>query len=290
MGRAEELEALLVSQYDVVSQPWPRRARAAVPERCRIQLAVHANAPAEPILTRHNKAAVALLLTFAAGCVDIIGYLTLYQVFTAHMTGDTVHRGESALHGRWGDAASAGCVIAAFLLGSIVGRTVIEIGSRRGVRNIASANLLLEAALIAAVVPLTGSAGGHMLPLLAMLAAAMGMQTATLTRIGPLTVHTTFVTGMLNKLAQLLSHAAFVSYDIVRGEATTAHRARILRQARFIGSIWVLYLAGAVTGTWLRSAWGTRALWLPAGLVAMTLVGDQLAPLSVEEEHEEPEK
>jgi hypothetical protein len=29
----------------------------------------------------------------------------------------------------------------------------------------------------------------------------MGTQTATLTRIGPLTIHTTFVTGMLNKFA-----------------------------------------------------------------------------------------
>ncbi|MGI9103511.1 MAG: YoaK family protein [Terriglobales bacterium] len=249
---------------------------------------MHASAPAQPIPLRRSKAVVALLLTFSAGCVDIVGYLTLYQMFTAHMTGDTVHLGESVLGARWMDAASAGCIIAAFLFGSIAGRTLIEIGSRRRFRSIASTNLLLEAALIAAVVPLASPGGRHVLPLLAMLAAAMGMQTATLTRIGSLTVHTTFVTGMLNKLAQLLSHAAFVTYDIAQGREKTAHRRRILREAQFISSIWMVYLAGAVTGTWLRSLWDIRALWVPAAVVALTLLADQVSPLSVEEEHEEP--
>jgi hypothetical protein len=36
-----------------------------------------------------TKSAIALLLTFAAGCVDIVGYLAIYQIFTANMTGAT---------------------------------------------------------------------------------------------------------------------------------------------------------------------------------------------------------
>ena len=128
--------------------------------------------------TRHllTKGAVALLLTFAAGCVDIVGFLTLYHTFTAHMTGATVHLGQDLLQEHWGDAANAGCVIATFLLGSILGRTFIEVGARRHVRSVASATLLLEAALIAAVAPLAADPS-HPVPivaLLAMLAAAMG--------------------------------------------------------------------------------------------------------------------
>jgi uncharacterized membrane protein YoaK (UPF0700 family) len=34
---------------------------------------------------RHAKSIVALLLTFAAGNVDIVGYLAIYKIFTAHM-------------------------------------------------------------------------------------------------------------------------------------------------------------------------------------------------------------
>lgn len=91
--------------------------------------------------------------------------------------------------------------------------------------------------------------------LLGMLAAAMGLQTATLTRVGPLTVNTTFVTGMLNKLAQLLARVLFHSYDLHRRSAASRDgqlrrdRRRELRQVGFIFAVWILYLTGAVCGT-----------------------------------------
>jgi uncharacterized membrane protein YoaK (UPF0700 family) len=238
----------------------------------------------------NTKAAIALLLTFAAGCVDIIGYLTLYRAFTAHMTGDTVHLAQNVLQGRWPDAIKAGCVIAAFLIGSVVGRVIIEIGSRKRTRSIASGALLIEAVLIAAVIPL---AGRHTTPsvlvLLAMLAAAMGMQTATLTRVGSLTVHTTFVTGMLNKLAQLLSQSVFLTYDIAQGRDTAALRKRVVRRAQFIFSIWLLYMSGAATGVSLAFVWGVRSLILPVAMVVVAIGVDQVAPLSLEEEQDQSE-
>ena len=236
------------------------------------------------------KKAVALMLTFAAGGVDIVGYLTVYHTFAAHMTGDTVHLGNSLVDARWMDAALAGSVIAAFLFGSIVGRVVIEMGTRSRVRRVATANLLLEAALIVLVVALRTLNTAHTIVLLAILGAAMGLQTATLTRIGSLTVHTTFVTGMLNKLAQLLSHAAFVSYDMLRGRGDVSHRSQILRQASFIFSVWFLYLAGAVFGTWMRALVGVWALAVPVALISASIAVDRLSPLSLEEEHDEPER
>ncbi|HLK32753.1 MAG TPA: YoaK family protein [Terriglobales bacterium] len=240
----------------------------------------------------NTKVAVALLLTFAAGCVDIIGYLGLFHAFTAHMTGETVHLAQNLFQTRWPDAAKAACVIASFLTGSIIGRTVIEIGSRTRIRRIASATLLIEAALIAGVIPL---AGGHTLSektglgLLAMLAAAMGLQTATLTRIGSLTVHTTFVTGMLNKLAQLLSQALFLSYDSRQGRDTAAALHQVLHRARFMIAIWLLYSIGAATGVWMDSIWRLRSLWLPVGIVSFGMVVDQIWPLSLEEEQDQSE-
>ena len=238
-----------------------------------------------------TKAMVALLLTFSAGCVDVIGYLALYHAFTAHMTGETVHLAHNIFQERWFQVIKAGGVIAAFLAGSIAGRVVIEFGARRRIRSIASATLLAEAALIAGVIPL--AARPHIshslgLGLLAMLAFAMGLQTATLTRIGSLTVHTTFVTGMLNKLAQLLSQAVFLTYDNSRGKNETDHRRRVLREARFITSIWLLYWMGAVTGVWLDTSWGLRSLVVPAVVVASGILMDQASPLSLEEEREEP--
>lgn len=240
----------------------------------------------------NSKVAVALLLTFAAGCVDIIGYLALYHAFTAHMTGETVHLAQNMFAAHWTDVAKAACVIASFLVGSIAGRILIEIGARRRVRRIASAALLLEAGLIAGVVPLaTGHTIGQKtaLGLLAMLAGAMGMQTATITRIGSLTVHTTFVTGMLNKLAQLLSQGLFLTYDSSQGRDTAALRQRVFRRSLFIALIWVLYFIGAATGVWMSGIWGVRALLLPAAIVCITILMDQVAPLSLEEEQDQSE-
>jgi len=234
------------------------------------------------------KAIVALVMAFVAGMVDIIGYISFGHMFTAHLTGDTVHLGQHFVQQEWTGVASAGTIILAFLIGSIAGRTVIEAGSRLKIRSIATAGLLLEACLLLTVMFFWS---GSQLLLLALLAAAMGMQTATLTRVGPLTVHTTFVTGMLNKLAQLLSHTAFLTYDVLQGShAAIAPRLKVMLQARFIFGVWFCYLLGAVAGTWARSLWQTRALLLPIGLILLLVIVDGISPLSIEEEREASER
>jgi uncharacterized membrane protein YoaK (UPF0700 family) len=126
----------------------------------------------------------------------------------------------------------------------------------------------------------------HLLRLV-LLATAMGVQTATLTRVGSLTIHTTFVTGMVNKLAQLLSHAAFLTYDVLCGSQIARNpRFRVLRESRFIFSVWFFYLLGAIFGTQAGSRWQTEALLLPAGLVALLVLVDLIVPLAIEEERE----
>jgi uncharacterized membrane protein YoaK (UPF0700 family) len=241
---------------------------------------------------RSTKIMVALSLTFAAGCVDIVGYLAIYKLFTAHMTGVTVHLAQNLMARHWSEAAAAACVLGSFMAGSIAGRVIIEIGMRSHVRRIATATLIAEAALIATAMAVGGASTQlkPVLMLLAMLAAAMGLQTATLTRIGSLTVHTTFVTGMLNKLAQVLSQAAFLGYDVRRGRDAAAAQRSVLRDARFFLSIWVLYLTGAVTGDWMQRRWGLRSLLLPIGMVAAGIAVDQAVALSIEEEQDELER
>ena len=167
-------------------------------------------------------------------------------------------------------------------------------------RSVASITLLAEAALIAAFIwtkPLFSSCGGiplrAVLPLLAVLAAAMGLQTATLTRIGPLTIHTTFVTGMLNKFAQAVSEWLFWVHDelqkkTLRGSIWQASRQHsAFRNAKFVFAIWISYTAGAVAGTWMNSHWSLRTMFLPAGILCFSALVDQIRPLSVEEENEQ---
>jgi uncharacterized membrane protein YoaK (UPF0700 family) len=237
---------------------------------------------------RYTKDLVALVLAFVAGSVDIIGYISFGGMFTAHLTGDTVHMGQALTGRHWGEALTAGAIILTFFGGSMAGRTIIEVGSRRNMRSVAAATLLLEAGLLSSVLVLGNR---NQLLLLVLLAAAMGVQTATLTRIGSLTIHTTFVTGMLNKLAQLLSHAAFLTYDVLCGSQTARYsRFLVLRQSRFIFSVWFFYLLGALVGTQARLRWQMEALLLPVGLVALLVLVDLIVPLSIEEERESFER
>ncbi len=111
------------------------------------------------------KSLVALLLAFAAGFVDIVGYLALYHTFTAHMTGTTVPLAHWGSMHDWGAAKIAAEIVAAFVLGSVAGRVVIEIGARIGIRSIASATLIMELLLLAGVIQVGRAAAAGTLQL-----------------------------------------------------------------------------------------------------------------------------
>ena len=69
------------------------------------------------------------------GFVDAVGYLVLFNLFTAHMSGNsvamTVHAGE----GNWAAALYRGFPIPLFLAGVVVGALLSEAPFRRGMRS-----------------------------------------------------------------------------------------------------------------------------------------------------------
>jgi len=129
--------------------------------------------------------------------------------------------------------------------------------------------------------------------LLALLVTAMGLQTAILTRIGPLTIHTTFVTGMLNKFAQEVARWLFWAHDTWRQRTSFRAFVRSLgqhtsfRNARFMAAIWFSYAVGSVAGTWTNSKWRLTSLYLPVLILLVSIAVDQLHPLSIEEEKDQ---
>jgi uncharacterized membrane protein YoaK (UPF0700 family) len=239
------------------------------------------------------KMAVALALTFASGLVDITGYLGVFHLFTAHLTGTTVQLGYSLVVRHRPQLVAAVFIVGAFLATSLGGRMLLEIGSRKRIRRIASIALVIEAAMLVGVIRLSpGRAYTRALDL-ALLAGAMGIQTASLTGIGPLTVHTTFVTGMLNKIAQLVSKIIFQSYDLIQAGASAnpirTHRRTDIEMALFLTAIWCCYVAGAAFGTWSFDLWQLKTLLVAVILLIFGFVADCFYPLSVQEEREQSE-
>jgi uncharacterized membrane protein YoaK (UPF0700 family) len=199
------------------------------------------------------------------------------------------------------EVLSAAAIVTAFLFGSLFGRGIIEAASRARIRKIGTAMLAIEAAMLSGLAEAATRSAGVKSSIanqpywaLAVLAGAMGIQTATLTGIGPLTVHTTFVTGMVNKVAQLVSHIAFRAYDVVRrrplAAAVLQQWHEDIKQAAFLSAIWVFYVGGAAFGTWSYIEWGLRSLFIAVGLLLIGIAVDQFVPLSMKEEIDQSER
>jgi uncharacterized membrane protein YoaK (UPF0700 family) len=230
--------------------------------------------------------ALAAMLTFVAGFVDLVGYVALYHVFTANMTGNTIAIGRGLFENDIGVALRRGFAIPMFVLGLLASRLCVHVATRRRVRSIAGWLFAAEALLLAAFVVL-----GHGMPsdaaieqtplyylLVALPAFAMGLQNATLTHFGPLSVRTTHVTGNLAKFAD-----AFAQYLVwLHARIAVTHRLPLLaeshqepsfRKSLLLAGVFLCYLAGAIIGAWLYSRFRLLALIVPiAGLVAIVAV------------------
>jgi uncharacterized membrane protein YoaK (UPF0700 family) len=148
-----------------------------------------------------------LVLTGGAGLVDAVSYLALGHVFVANMTGNVVFLGFS-IGGASGVSTLASMVAIASFLGGAMwgGRLGASFGEDRGQLLAAGMEvqvvLVVAAAILAAVAGVHGSASRY--PLIVLLAAAMGIQTAIARRLGVRDLPTTVLTQTLAGLASEL--------------------------------------------------------------------------------------
>jgi len=142
--------------------------------------------------------ATLLLLTFVTGLVDAASVLGMGHVFTANMTGNVVFLGFS-LAGQ-GRVATSACAVAlgAFLIGALV-------GGRRASRGVSfKATIALEAVLMtgaAAVAWMLDDTASTRVLEIGLLASSMGIQNASVRKLGVVDMTTTVLTLTLTGLA-----------------------------------------------------------------------------------------
>lgn len=239
---------------------------------------------------------LAIVLALVGGIVDAVSFLTLAHLFTAHMSGNSAALGAYFGQGDWKDGLHRLTPIPFFVIGVGLGAAVIELATRRGIRPSLSVALGLEGLLLAAF-RFYGEAyfhAGTFGPryaweydlLVALLAIPMGIQASALQRVGGISVHTTYITGMLTNLAKEGVAYLFWRVDRRRGGNVSAAQGIVpsqpsLFRALLVGGTWLAFIAGAVLGGFAVHRLNLNALIIPLGILAGLILIDLWRPLYV---------
>jgi uncharacterized membrane protein YoaK (UPF0700 family) len=247
-----------------------------------------------------EKALLAVVLAGVAGFVDVVGYLALFGIFTAHMSGNSAAFGAALGRGLPAEVALRGLPIVFFVVAVAVAGGAIELLTRAGVRSPTAVALSAEVACLVGLiayqslgVPDDFRRGSvPFFGLVALAVAAMAIQTATLRRVGGRTVRTTYATGMLTRLGEGIANYAFLRLDVRQGRIDAANGRLRLRSARnrigLLAGIWGCYAAGGVLGAALDALWRLSALAVPVAVLVVVIVVDVTRPIRPPQPGEEP--
>lgn len=231
-----------------------------------------------------------------AGAVDAIGFLLLFHMFVAHMSGNSAALGAYLGQGEWSMAFNHFFPIPLFLAGIVTGTVLNEALAGRKVRSPFACVAAVEVLLLVLFMwfglelyadgMLRAWSTGQFYALAALLVTAMGLQNATLQQVGHADLHTTYVTGTLNNLArQSVRYLQWLGKEI--GSKGTGALLPLLRASSdepayrgmiLSGGMWLFYVLGAAGGSIAKHWWGPGALVLPVSALAIVLVIDLLHP------------
>ncbi len=248
----------------------------------------------------HGKAPIllAVFLTWIAGFVDAVGYISLGHIYTANMSGNSVAVGIHAVSREWAGLLERIWPVVTYFGGLLFCRLLITYGARKRIRRIATPALLIEIGLLVPVCaisgPVKGTAAELSVAYVGLLAVAMGIQNAALTHFSTLTVHTGFVTGTLLKCAENTAKYIDWFWDQIRRKGQPLHsvirsssRQKVFRMSVWLGLIWLAYIIGACCGAFGDHAFSFRSLLVPIVCLAGVSALDLNRPLAVREEQEQ---
>jgi uncharacterized membrane protein YoaK (UPF0700 family) len=241
-------------------------------------------------------------MSWAAGFVDAVSWLVLYHVYTSHMTGNTASLALETARDEWQQAWHHGWVILPFFAGLLYSAATTKAARRHGFHSSFAIALVTELLLLFAFIvfgshwlrgrqpAIPGGLAGYLL--LSLPAAAMGVQTVTVTRINGLRVYTTYLTGSLTKCSEALVDYGFWLYDRTRtrnrkrfiSAFRISLRQRSVQHALLTAGLWLGFFSGAVCGVIAENRFSLLALCAPMAVIAAAAAVDLVLPVAAADE------
>jgi uncharacterized membrane protein YoaK (UPF0700 family) len=200
----------------------------------------------------------ALLITLACGFLDAYTYLARGHVFANAQTGNVILFALGATGRNWGQALQHLWAILAFMVGVLLSSHIKSGRLDRVLRYPMRWAMAAQAVTLAVIgfVPATVSPTWVNVPISFVTAMLIGL----FRNVGELSYIAVATTGNLMRLVES-GYTALVDREAKSRAAIPVYTAIV---AAFAG--------GAVIGGVATHAWNVRAIWFPAGLLAITLV------------------
>jgi uncharacterized membrane protein YoaK (UPF0700 family) len=209
------------------------------------------------------------VLSAIAGYVDAAGFLTLFGLLPAHMTGDIVWTGAAAA-----DHAAVGWLVRLAMLLMFVGSVAIaaiaaRVVRRRGQSPLASLLALMTIAL--GVFWASGATLGQFISgpdgiatlfISAAAVIAMGIQNAIMREALGALCPTTVMTGNLTQVTMDVVELVFASFDVAARRPDRRRKEALARLSRF-GLPVASFSASALAGAFATTAFGFSSLAVP---------------------------
>lgn len=213
---------------------------------------------ARPVDLRNRRHLLVVVLTFVTGAADATGFIALGGAFSSVMTGNMVLLGLSAGHTEAALAITSGSAITSYIVGVLVGSSVAgaaegddRVWPREVTRALTVELIILTGFLVTWEVTLGDRSTGAQLALLAVAAAALGIQSSAVQRFGVPGLSSTYLTGTLTSL--------------IGAVAARRHPATMMASAQVLLAL----MTGAAVGALVVQ----HISWLSPGLLILPLFG-----------------
>ena len=182
-------------------------------------------------------------LAFVGGYADAASY-TLAGTFTGHITGNSVLAAVSLANRDWLLTINRLLAVGAFLLGILLSSVVDRLVKRKPSRSPLTVALVLEATLIfIAGIGIDSHQAPNRELFIIFMCLALGLQNGALRKADGISVHTTYVTGMVTKLLEHeVDRLDFGPHPSLERASPTDPTLRLL------SALWLTFVFGAGAG------------------------------------------